>query len=31
MADYGDWNYYITTDGEVVCAYYSIGDWLWKV
>lgn len=26
MADYGDWNYYITTDGEVVCAYYSIGD-----
>jgi hypothetical protein len=27
MADYGDWNYYITTDGEVVCTYYSIGDW----
>lgn len=26
MADYGDWNYYITTDGEVVCKYYSIGD-----
>lgn len=26
MADYGDWNYYITTDGEVVCTYYSIGD-----
>lgn len=26
MADYGDWNYYITTDGEVVCIYYSIGD-----
>lgn len=26
MADYGDWNYYITTDGEVVCTYFSIGD-----
>ena len=26
MADYGDWSYYITTDGEVVCTYYSIGD-----
>ena len=26
MADYGDWQYYITTDGEVVCTYYSIGD-----
>ena len=26
MADYGDWNYYITKDGEVVCTYYSIGD-----
>ena len=26
MADYGDWNYYITTDGEVVMNYFSIGD-----
>ena len=26
MADYGDWNYYITTDGEVVTNYFSIGD-----
>lgn len=26
MAAYGDWSYYITTDGEVVCTYYSIGD-----
>lgn len=26
MADYGDWSYYITTDGEVVCTYFSIGD-----
>ena len=26
MASYGDWSYYITTDGEVVCTYYSIGD-----
>ena len=26
MADYGDWSYYITSDGEVVCTYYSIGD-----
>jgi hypothetical protein len=26
MASYGDWNFYITTDGDVVCTYYSIGD-----
>ena len=26
MADYGDWNYYITTEGEVVTNYFSIGD-----
>ena len=26
MADYGDWSYYITSDGEVVCTYFSIGD-----
>ena len=26
MAEYGDWQYYITTDGEVVCTYYNIGD-----
>ena len=26
MASYGDWNYYITTDGDVVCTYFSIGD-----
>ena len=26
MADYGDWNYYITTDGEVIMNYFSIGD-----
>ena len=26
MADYGDWSYYITTEGEVVTNYFSIGD-----
>ena len=26
MADYGDWNYYITTEGEVITNYFSIGD-----
>ena len=26
MADYGDWSYYITSDGEVVYTYFSIGD-----
>lgn len=26
MADYGDWSYYITPEGEYVCTYYSIGD-----
>ena len=26
MADYGDWSYYITIDGEVVYTYFSIGD-----
>ena len=26
MASYGDWSYYITPEGEVVCTYYSIGD-----
>lgn len=26
QASYGDWNYYITTDGEFVSTYYSIGD-----
>ena len=26
MADYGDWNYYITTEGEVIMNYFSIGD-----
>ena len=28
MADYGDWSYYITSDGEVVYTYFSIGDLL---
>ncbi len=26
QASYGDWNYYITEDGEFVCTYFSIGD-----
>jgi hypothetical protein len=26
MAAYGDWSYYITPEGEIVCTYYSIGD-----
>lgn len=26
QAAYGDWNYYITTDGEFVSTYYDIGD-----
>lgn len=26
QAAYGDWNYYVTEDGEFVCTYYSIGD-----
>lgn len=26
QASYGDWNYWITPEGEYVCTYYSIGD-----
>lgn len=26
MADYGDWSYYLTPEGEIVCTYFSIGD-----
>ena len=26
MEAYGDWSYYITPEGEVVCTYFSIGD-----
>ena len=26
QASYGDWNYFVTPDGEYVCTYYSIGD-----
>ena len=26
QADYGDWSYFVTPDGEYVCTYYSIGD-----
>jgi hypothetical protein len=26
QASYGDWNFYITPQGEVVATYYSIGD-----
>ncbi len=26
QAAYGDWNYYITPNGEFVSTYYSIGD-----
>ena len=26
QAAYGDWNYYITPDGEYVSTYYNIGD-----
>ena len=28
QASYGDYCYFITPDGEYVCTYYSIGDWL---
>lgn len=30
QASYGDWSYYITPEGEYVCTYFSIGDWLWR-
>lgn len=26
QAAYGDWSYYLTKDGKVVCTYFSIGD-----
>ena len=26
FAPYGDYNYFVTKDGEYVCTYYSIGD-----
>ena len=26
QASYGDWSYYITPEGNIVCTYYSIGD-----
>ena len=26
MDSYGDWNYFITTEGNVVARYYDIGD-----
>ena len=26
MAAYGDWSYYITPSGEIVCTYFDIGD-----
>ena len=26
MASYGDWSYYITPEGNIVCTYFDIGD-----
>ena len=27
QASYGDWSYYITPEGNIVCTWFSIGDW----